>query len=443
MLINFIINNWMSFHDETNFSMVASKERQYGSRLVSLKKYQTRILPIASIYGGNASGKTNLFKALEFIQKFITKGTEMDSLIAVVPFKLNKSSSNSATSFEIELLIEGLIYCLSFTLDKDKVLSETLTVINSSSEKQLYQRNEEMIKFHTSLQKDQFLQFAFQGTRPNQLFLTNACQQNVENFLPIYNWFRKKLRLISPNSRFEGFSALFKTNHDIIKKIQETIKKLDTGIDHFDMEEVAFDTLPLPIKLKEELHRKLKEGETARVSDRNNRERFLFERKAGEIVAQKVVTYHKDSSDNDIKFEIAQESDGSLRVMDLLPAFLQLSEVDADCVYIIDELDRSLHSKLTRELIRMYLNSCNNESRTQLIFTTHDLQLLDQKLFRRDEMWVTERDRCTGSSSLTAFSDYKDVRYDKDLRKSYLQGRLGGIPNLKVMESENDYGAKN
>jgi AAA15 family ATPase/GTPase len=106
-----------------------------------------------------------------------------------------------------------------------------------------------------------------------------------------------------------------------------------------------------------------------------------------------------------------------------------LSEQVSKKVYVIDEVDRSLHTLLTRRLIEAYLANCTTETRTQLLLTTHDVLLMDQHLFRRDEMWVAERD-AAGVSTLLSFSEYKDIRYDKDIRKSYLQGRLGGVPRL-------------
>lgn len=129
------------------------------------------------------------------------------------------------------------------------------------------------------------------------------------------------------------------------------------------------------------------------------------------------------------KFDISWESDGSQRVIDLLPAFLTISEPSSNKIYVIDELDRSLHTLLTRQLLELYLSNCSVNTRSQMLFTTHDVQLMDQELFRRDEMWVAERN-AFGSSTLIPFSSYKEVRYDKDIRKSYLQGRMGGIPRI-------------
>lgn len=139
--------------------------------------------------------------------------------------------------------------------------------------------------------------------------------------------------------------------------------------------------------------------------------------------------HHSDIQGNKIAFDISQESDGTQRVIDLLPAFLNLTKDNPKKVYIIDELNRSLHPLLSRQLLESYLNTCLPQSRCQLLFTTHDIFLMEQSILRRDEMWLLERNN-HGVSSLFSLSDYHKVRYDKDIRKSYLQGRFGGIPKF-------------
>lgn len=137
---------------------------------------------------------------------------------------------------------------------------------------------------------------------------------------------------------------------------------------------------------------------------------------------------------------MSQESDGSQRLIDLLPAFVDLGNDDARSVYVIDELDRSLHALLTRRLLEDYLSTRSTGTRTQLLLSTHDVLLMDQRWLRRDEMWVTERD-AAGASNLFSFNEYRDVRSDKDIRKSYLQGRLGGIPRIVSGTIQNAKGA--
>lgn len=149
--------------------------------------------------------------------------------------------------------------------------------------------------------------------------------------------------------------------------------------------------------------------------------------------ARKLVTCHAKKGGGDVKFEMASESDGSQRVIDLLSAFLGASALGSRKVFVIDERDRSLHTLLTRQLLEAYLEGCGADSRSQVLLTTHDVLLMDQDLLRRDEMWVVERDR-HGASSLVAFSDFNaDIRYDKEVRESCLQGRLGGAPRIRPM----------
>ena len=184
----------------------------------------------------------------------------------------------------------------------------------------------------------------------------------------------------------------------------------------------------------------LREGESGSFLGLPN-DRYVVKRVDGDLIVEKLVTHHTNSSGEEVKFEIDQESDGTQRLIDLLPAFLDLARYKSSSVYIIDEIDRSLHTILLRRLLEYYLQKCNASSRSQMLFTTHDLLIMDQKLLRRDEMWVTERDY-DGNTSLIAFSDYEGIRYDNDIRKSYLQGRFGGIPQIllsdAVIERENN-----
>jgi len=157
MIISFSVENWMSFRDPVTFSMVASRERQHGDRLPKLGKYNTRILPVAAIYGGNASGKTNFFKALSFSKMLVVKGTQPDSHLPVESFRLDNSSIDKPSRFAFELLIDETIYAFSFSLNCKTILDERLVVITSTSEREIYARQGNKIDFDETLRKDQFL----------------------------------------------------------------------------------------------------------------------------------------------------------------------------------------------------------------------------------------------------------------------------------------------
>lgn len=430
MIISFSVTNWMSFRDRVTLSMVASRERQHGERVARLGRYQLRVLPIMALYGGNASGKSNLFKALSFAKTLIVEGTAPGARIPVVPFLLDKDRATQPLRFDFELLIGGNVYVFSFSVTRKKVLKERLLRLGSTSERMLYYRRHGKIEFGESLEDDQFLRFAFRGTRDNQLFLTNSASQDVATFRPIYDWFKDTLQMISPDTQVQVISLY--ESRKLATKMNEMLADLDTGISGMDSKQVPFESMHLPEVVKNHIQGQLDEGESAYVE--GSIDSYSIDRKDGDLIARKRLTVHTMSDGTETHFDVSQESDGSRRLIDLLPVFLDISSGKSERVYVIDEVDRSLHTLLTRRLLEHYLAACTADTRTQLLLTTHDVLLMDQRWLRRDEMWVTERDSA-GASSLLSFSEYRDVRYDKDIRKSYLQGRLGGIPRITATES--------
>ena len=429
MIISLSVENWMSFRDRATLSMVATRERQHGERIARLDRYQMRVLPAMALYGGNASGKTNLFKALAVAKALIVTGTQPDRRIPVVPFLLDKDRATQPSRFEIEFLIDDIVYALTFSATRQTVVEERLVRVGTTTERTLYHRQHQTITFDESLDEDpQFLKFAFRGTRDNQLFLTNSVSQNVQQFRPIYDWFKDTLEMVDPDTRSgEGGALFFDDDHPFTVNMNEMLRTLDTGVSHLGSKHVPFDSIQFPEDMKNELQERLDEGESALLVGPVNR--YLVTRENGELLAMKRVTIHPMNDGTEATFEVSQESDGSQRLIDLLPAFLDLADGTSKKVYVIDEVDRSLHTLLTRRLLEDYLAACTADTRTQLFLTTHDVLLMDQRWFRRDEMWVTERD-AAGGSSLLSFSEYRNMRYDKDIRKSYLQGRLGGIPRM-------------
>lgn len=437
MLISLTLENWMSFRDTASFSAVATRERQHGERVTKLDKYQTRVVPIAAIYGGNGSGKTNFFKALNFAKAFVVSGSQPDALIPVEPFRLSDDTADKPSRFTFELLAEERIYEYSFALTKTEVVEEKLIVIQPSSEKPLFHRLNGRSNLHKSLANQDFLQFAFRGTRDNQLFLTNSVSQKGETFRAVYDWFKESLELIAPDARFDSVDFFVGEDHPLFAAMNQVLPQLDIGISRIALEEVPIDSIHLPESALTKLNQTVKEGTTVRLLSAPEAERCFVSRQGGKLTATKAVAYHSTAGGDLVKFAIEMESDGARRIIDLLPLLLTLTSPPGQHkVFVIDEIDRSLHTLLTRTLLEFYLGQCTPTSRSQLLFTTHDVQLMDQQLFRRDEMWIAERD-FSGATSLLPFSDYKDMRYDKDIRKSYLSGRLGGIPKVGALSHTN------
>ncbi len=431
MLISFTVENWMSYAKPATLSMVASRERQHIARVPSIAKYKVKVLPVAAIFGGNASGKTNLFKALQFAKTLVTKFNQPDNLIPIEPFLLDPATKGKPCRFNFELLIEEIIYEYSFSVGRNEVVEEKLVKISGKNEQTLFHRVAGEANFDASLANDLSLKFAFKGTRDNQLFVTNTVSQKNDQFRAVYDWFDKTLALVAPDTRFGPFERFFQEADPLFPAMNTSLADLDTGIDHLGKEMIRLENFPIEEEFRLKLEEEVKEGGTVRLVTGATNERYVISRENGSLVVYKLVAYHKSMDGNDVKMELRHESDGSQRVIDLMPAFFDMGNHVAGKVYVIDELDRSLHTQLTRKLLGYYLNTCTPATRTQLLFTTHDVMLMDQELLRRDEIWITERDSA-GGTKLLSFSEYKDVRYDKDIRKSYLQGRLGGVPRIFI-----------
>lgn len=428
MLIRLQIENWQSFRGATEFSLIASRERQHRERLPRLPRPDLHVLPVAAVYGANASGKSNLFRALAFARKLVVEGTATDASTGVEPFRLGRDTMAQPTRFRFEILADEVVYEFGFVVDAKAVREEWLLEVRATTERLLYRRRAGNIEFGPAHENDAFLAFAFQGTRDNQLFLTNSVGQKVDRFKPVHDWFRDNLVLVSPDSTF-GRMDLF-VGDDLARSrgMDLMLARLDTGIVHLKGESLDFDSLPIADDVRRRFLSALDGGQPISAHGGAN-ERLVISRRDGKVEVHRVITQHRHEDCSLVRFEMAHESDGTIRIIDLLPAFLDLADPQCARIYVIDELDRSLHTLLTRRLLEMFLSASGPDTRGQLLFTTHDALLMDQSLLRRDEMWVTERND-SGESMLLSFSEYKDVRYDKDIRKSYLQGRLGGVPRI-------------
>ena len=430
MLISFTVKNWRSFKEEACLSMAAGREQQHGSRLTRLNKYRMRVLPTAAIYGGNASGKSNLISAMAFARNFIVNPAEPKSRIAAEPFLLDPACKTKPSSFTFEILIGADIYVYSFSVTTETVKEESLRKISSKSEITLFQRfaGDDNPHLHPTAAADERLAFAFEGTGENRLFLSNSVNQKLDNFKDVYDWFDDSLTLIFPDTAFGGVGIFIDEDSPYIDIFNTMLDHLDTGIKGLVGEDIPFKNLPIPDNLKLKIESQLKENDSRNIRMRDD-ERIVLQRKNDTLHAKRLCTHHIDSYGKSVRFQMHQESDGTKRIIDILPLFLELFRADSKKVYIIDEIDRSLHYLLIRQLLDNFLELCGNNRYRQLIFTTHDVMLMDQDILRRDEIWITDRSR-DGSSELISFAEFKDVRRDKDIRRSYLAGRMGGIPNL-------------
>ncbi|MDD3158740.1 ATP-binding protein [Anaeromusa sp.] len=428
MLLSFSVENWRSFKEKTELSLLAGRERQHSERLLAIPGSKEKALPVALMYGGNGSGKSNFFKALIFLKNLIVKGTAHGRPILVEPFRLCPETLAQPSCFSLVIQIEEMRYFFYLALNRSGVVEERLERGRKGKKEVIYKRTGQKFQLGRVFQKNSFLKYVCQGTRANQLFLTNAVEQNVAELEPLYGWFLHQLVLIAPETRFDFPQSLTQLA-PLLEQINRMLPLLDTGISRIAFRKMPPGAVMVPEEVRLRVLDELEDNGYIRVFDAMQRQQWFFSQRQGELVAYKLVSYHNCDDGSEIEFDLKDESDGTNRILDLLPAFLAMSKSSLQRVYFIDELDRSLHSQLTRYLLEVYLQSIREGGANQLLVVTHDTLLMDQNLFRRDEIWLAERKQ-QGETQFASLQKQESIRYDKDVRRSYLQGSLGGVPRL-------------
>ncbi len=425
MLISFKVENWKSF-PLLEFSALAGKERLHNERVALTESPRMRLLPISAIYGGNASGKSNFFEAIDFARRYVVNGVAPERQVGVKPFALNSRTQKEPTRFVFELYTDKGAFRYSFTITRSEVVEESLSELLQTVERPLFERHGTQIELKRQFRDSRALEYVGRGTRKNLLFLTNCVHQQRDEFRAIYDWFQNTLLLISPSASCNAFEMYANERSPFMPQNQETLDEFDVGIERIETKPVPLNQLPFQVNWNiQKESESLPDGALFQLGP------YLVSIRNGEPTVGKMVAIHSLEDDPSVKisFDLAEESDGTCRLLDLIPAFTFLRDPSRKRVIFIDEIDRSLHHLLTRKLIEDYLASCSPDSRSQLFFTTHDALLMDQSLLRRDELWLVEKDGAR--SSLVSVGDYQ-IRYDKSLVNSYLYGRFGGTPNLRT-----------
>lgn len=435
MLIDFTLENWLSFRDEATLSMVPTNIRKFNWTLPTFSNVPKKLLPIAVIYGANASGKTNFVEGLSFLRDFVVEGREEGKPTLVIPYKLDPEISNNPTKFSITFRTEGSIYKYNIDIDEKYVVYESLVLKNKKSEIVLFERIKgEGIKFDKSEDKDRN-HFVYEGTQDNVAFLTSAFKQKVSFVVPVYEWFRSKLIVIGTTSHYRA-DEIFDNKSSIQLELAKYLSKYDTGICGIQSETV---------KIPESNDDNFSDTEDFSFIASYTGDRIrVFKDDSGKNLSI-LNAVHKNIHGDNVYFKLRYESDGTRRLLDLLPALILCKLYpEKERVFVIDEIDRSLHSHLVYKMITEYLEACSAQTRFQCIVTTHNTNLIDQTILRRDELWITDKNN--SCSSLYSISDYGGIDNHTHLKKLYDEGRFGGIPRIinyrlaykKIRELKND-----
>jgi uncharacterized protein len=454
MLIQFTIQNFLSFRDEVTFSMVGvDSDTQHADHLSNNELGAGgSILPIAAIYGANAAGKSNLVKAISFVKELVVEGTRPEKSIPVSTFKLG-DYSKKPSKFELIFTHQGSQYSYGFRLNKEQILEEWLYGIPQDRKKEVmyFERHTSLTKKETNIEfgsilkgrsqtkkessKRQLnLEFIAEGTRHNQLFLTEAVDRSVKDLMPIFNWFKKVLTIISAEANCDGLEIGVHGDESFTEFLSKFLKSAGTGIDSISAEKVKVDLdrqfSSMHKSLKDKLSQGLDKNIEVMVENSRGGRSLLSRDDNGQITLIQLMTKHLSEDGQFVDFSLEEESEGTQRLINLIPSLFLLKQ-DSEIVIFLDELDRRLHPLLSRYFVETAIN-CRAKG-NQLIFTTHDTNLLDLDLLRRDEIWFVEKD-AQGASDCYSLAEFK-IRPDLKIEKGYLNARFGAIPFFGDIES--------
>jgi len=395
------------------------------------------LLRTSVIYGANASGKSNLVEAMRFARDFIVDGVDKNDNIPLRKFKLDKACAKKPSRFEFEFRYKKKQYAYGFVVSETKVEEEWLFEIGINKEEKIFERNQDFTVNYdheiflglTNENKEQErIEFETKGTRPNLLFVSNCKERNIEYLIPIYEWFDDILKIITPKSKpfalpliieakVEDFTNLLL---DFDFRIEKIIVSLTDLEDNKKISQKLKNKIQkeFPLETKDKIGIFIPElGAIVTNSDDENHPNLTF---------QEIKLLKKDKDDELIEFELSEESDGTRRFIDFLP-MLELLSNDSS-VFVVDEIEDSLHILLVQAIFDFFLNDKRNNSfqQSQLIATTHAVLLLGiDKIFRKDEIWFIKKNKYGQSVPYSLANTNVE---DLDLVKGYINGRFGAIP---------------
>ena len=413
MLIEFSVKNFLSFKNKVTLSMEKSSGSENLDNVVSVGNVE--LLKTAAIYGANASGKTNILKALTCAILMVRNSSLIpigETWSYLKPFMFDETSKREPSEFEFIFIANGIKYRYFFSADKNRIYDEVLDAYYSQKATNIFRRsNTNVYEFSNDKSK---LEPLSSNTTDNRLFLSTATNWNYEKTKDVYFWF------VNSIDTYDSFDTI--TDNDLI----------DYKNDENNLKEFALKLL----KESDILIRNINVDYEVREADSTiNDLTFLNIGKKVKVKNVNIELEHEivddDNNTYHYKLNFTDESSGT-KVLFALAPFLKRAFEDTKIV-IVDELEKSMHPALVELIVKLFNNKKINKANSQLIFTTHATNLLDLELLRRDQIWFTEKNPKNGVSDLYSLDSFS-VRKDENIQKGYINGRYGAIPFIKDID---------
>lgn len=441
VLLQFVVENYRSFHGETVFSMVAPPGETVGTATVP-GHAGLRVMRVAALYGANASGKSNLFAAIRAMGELVARGAKEGAELPAQPFRLSADARRAPTRFQVDFVTEGARFSYSIVFNSREVVGESLhRVLEGGDEALCFEREshaggEHRVTLGAALQvgdeeQQRFVRFVAKATPVWQPMLTEFSAKNVVAVSSAHAWFARRLTTVAPMQTFDGLLAALADDDEMLRYFGERLRDLGTGIVRLDVE-TRQNLVELEVWKDLLDHGMLTVDGPAGTRSVPSRDVELS-MSNGKPRVHVLLAQHP-SDIGEVPFTLSEESDGTRRLLHLLPVLYDATR--SDRTVVVDELDRSLHTVLTRRFVEEFMAAARTrDTGSQLIFTTHDTNLLNGRLVPPASIWFVEKDD-QGATRLHALSEYRPAQLAQlvdHLEEGYLQGRFGAIPFLSPL----------
>lgn len=450
MLIRFVTSNFYSFGLEKEFNMLPSpRYRRLGHH-----KYDIcsgfNVLKLSCIYGSNGAGKSNLIKSIAFLQNLVLK-EELPVRMEQTKFKFRSISKNDAQVLAIEFLQDNIPFLYAIEIENGIIKTEELYIsgLGKKADELIFERKTDnnkktQIKFLKAFENDkesQVLKRVIEKNlaKPNRTILkllTTLDNEFLTKIITAFEWFDNSLQILTPNSHPSAMAQRIDNNLEFKKFAQDTMCAFNIGIKSLSSEKKTLHAFFGEDNLEEidTIKREFDESPDTIFGLRSKKGDeliFVKDDEDEQIYVKQLKLEHEISNGESAIFNLEEESDGTIRLLEFMPAFKEV--ISERKVFIIDEFERSIHPLLIKELLSKF--SLDENTNGQLIFSTHESNLLDQNIFRQDEIWFAQKDKkgCTDLYSLSDFKEHNTI----DIRKGYLTGRYGSIPFLANLHDLN------
>jgi AAA15 family ATPase/GTPase len=417
MLLRYGVSNFQSIRSYQELSLVASSLKDTGADLLFQEGRREAALPVAMIYGANASGKTSVLRALQRLASLVVESHTGGTPTAVIrrsPFALDPRAREEPTQFDCDFVLDGVRYHYGFKASSEEFVEEWLYAFTGGHRQTWFYREQgKQIQFGKNLKgRNKLIEDI---TRRNSLFLSVAAQNAHPQLTPIYEYFAAKMVFRMGANERAIPNRIARGGLGIDPRVTRFLQFADTGVVSARVE--LIERPPYQRELFQRLENEASADDAARIAMRME-------------PTVRLSLGHSSLTGEPVYLALSQESRGTVRLLDLVSDALRA--IDGGGVLVVDELDGSLHTLLARELINLFSNSKHNENGAQLIASTHDTNILCSDALRRDQVWFTEKNN-SGETHLFPLTDLK-TRNTDNLEKGYLQGRFGAIPYLGTID---------